>query len=170
MRRIQRRLDDDGRAQLLDQCAAALAAIHRARADAPGLATQDQLAQYRQRLDEMGDTTATFEWAFRWLQDNGRNLPPEQVGARRFPDGQPDRRRLHTGCRARLGTGSHRRYPRGPGVVLHQGLALRRPAEMAAGGLGGIESFVAAYERAGGGPVDRSSLRWWLVLATLRWG
>ena len=41
---------------------------------------------------------------------------------------------------------------------------------MAAGGLGGIEEFVAAYERAGGQRVDRDALHWWLVLATLKWG
>ena len=41
---------------------------------------------------------------------------------------------------------------------------------MAAGGLGSIDDFVAAYEDAGGATVDRATLRWWLVVATLRWG
>ncbi len=41
---------------------------------------------------------------------------------------------------------------------------------MAAGGLGSVDDFVAAYEAAGGEPVDRTTLHWWLVLATLRWG
>jgi aminoglycoside phosphotransferase (APT) family kinase protein len=44
------------------------------------------------------------------------------------------------------------------------------PASLAAGGLGSVEDFVAAYESAGGASVDRDALRWWLVLATLRWG
>ncbi len=44
------------------------------------------------------------------------------------------------------------------------------PASMAAGGLGSIDDFVAAYEDAGGAAVDRAALRWWLVVATLRWG
>lgn len=170
VRRIQRRLDDDGRARLLNQCAAALAAIHRARADAPGLATQDQLAQYRQRLDEMGDTTATFEWAFRWLQDNRPEPAPNRLVHGDFRMGNL----IVDGCTlaavldwelVHIGD-------------IHEDLAwfcirawrFGAPAEMAAGGLGGIKSFVAAYERAGGGPVDRGSLRWWLVLATLRWG
>jgi len=39
-----------------------------------------------------------------------------------------------------------------------------------AAGLGSIEDFVASYERAGGGHVDRDALRWWQVLGTLRWG
>ena len=42
--------------------------------------------------------------------------------------------------------------------------------ERQGGGLGGIEEFISAYEQAGGAPVDRAALRWWLVLATLRWG
>ena len=67
VRKIQRRLDGPGRAHLLTRCAEALAAIHRARTDVPGLAPQDQLAEWRQRLDDIGDTTATFEWALRWL-------------------------------------------------------------------------------------------------------
>ncbi|MBU3751663.1 MAG: phosphotransferase family protein, partial [Mycobacterium sp.] len=67
VRRIQRHLDDAGRAGLLDQCAHALAAIHRARTDAPGLVRQDPLADCRGRIDDLGDTTATLELAFRWL-------------------------------------------------------------------------------------------------------
>ena len=40
----------------------------------------------------------------------------------------------------------------------------------ALGGLGSVEGFVSAYEAAGGEPIDRDALRWWLTLATLRWG
>ena len=36
---------------------------------------------------------------------------------------------------------------RGPGLVLHQGLAVRRTRGLGAGGLGTVESFLAAYER-----------------------
>ena len=34
------------------------------------LEREDQLAEWRERLDAMNDTTATFEWAFRWLAAN----------------------------------------------------------------------------------------------------
>jgi aminoglycoside phosphotransferase (APT) family kinase protein len=44
------------------------------------------------------------------------------------------------------------------------------PADYAAGGLGSIEDFLAAYEQAGGAAIDRAAFHWWLVLATLRWG
>jgi len=70
VRRIHRQLDDAGRARLLRQCAEALAAIHRADTNLPGVSHDDQMAEWRDQLDTMGDTTATFEWAFRWLADN----------------------------------------------------------------------------------------------------
>ena len=73
VRRIHRSLDDAGRDRLLEQCAQALAAIHRADPDGIGLEQTEQLTEWRNRLDEMGDTTATFEWAFRWL---AANRPP----------------------------------------------------------------------------------------------
>ncbi len=172
VRRIQRSLDDNGRAALLEQCAQALAAIHRARIDAAGLAEKDQLTEWRQRLDELGDTTATFEWAFRWLEAN---------------------RPAHSAIRLVHGDfrmGNLIVDGRGPILAavldweavhigqVYEDLAwfcirawrFGAPAELAAGGLGSIEDFVTAYERAGGAPVDRSALHWWLVLGTLRWG
>lgn len=170
VRRIQRKLDADGRSSLLRQCAQALAAIHRGATDAPGLAEQDQLSEWRRRLDEMGDTTATFEWAFRWL---AAHRPP------------PARRRLVHGD-FRMGNlivdGSQLAAVLDWELV-HIGEAYEDLAwfcirawrfgaapSMAAGGLGSVDDFVAAYEDAGGESVDRTALRWWLVLATLRWG
>jgi aminoglycoside phosphotransferase (APT) family kinase protein len=38
------------------------------------------------------------------------------------------------------------------------------------GGLGTREEFFAAYERAGGGPVDPAAVRWWEAFGNLRWG
>ena len=38
------------------------------------------------------------------------------------------------------------------------------------GGLGTIDELVAAYEAAGGRPIDRDTLRWWLVAKTFTWG
>ena len=170
VRRIQRTLDDDGRAGLLRQCAAALAAIHRARTDAPDLAEQEQLGEWHQRLDEMGDTTATFEWAFRWL---AANRPPRSASVLVHGD-------------FRMGNlivnGSNLAAVLDWELVhigeIYEDLAwfcirawrFGAPASRAAGGLGGIDEFVSAYEQAGGAPVDREALRWWLVLATLRWG
>lgn len=170
VRRIQRQLDDTGRQRLLAQCAAALAAIHRARTDAPGLAGQDPLADWRQRIDEMGDTTATFEWAYRWLLDHHPTTAPKRLVHGDFRMGNLivdggtlaavlDWELVHIGD-------------------IHEDLAwfcirawrFGAPQAMAAGGLGGIDEFVIAYEQAGGEPVDRQALHWWMVLGTLRWG
>ena len=63
----------------LQQCAHALAAIHRANPYGVGLSQTDQLAEWRGRLDEMGDTTATFEWAFRWLAANRPASSPRRL-------------------------------------------------------------------------------------------
>ncbi len=80
VRRIQRTLDRArAGARLLGQCAEALAAIHRADTDLPGVSHEDQLAEWREQLDIMGDTTATFEWAFRWLADNRPTPSPPRL-------------------------------------------------------------------------------------------
>ncbi len=177
LRRILRALDDDSRARLLHQCAAALAAIHRADIGTADIPEQDQTGDWRDWLDEMGDTTATFEWAFRWLE---LNRPPRHRSVLVHGD-------------FRMGNliidiGREHAEPADLAAVLdweltHTGQAVEdlawfcirawrfgAPRELGAGGLGSIEDFLAAYERAGGAAVDRTAFHWWLVLATLRWG
>ncbi len=175
VRRIQRQLDAGGRGYearsgLLRQCARALAAIHRADPDLPGLNPEDPLAQWRERLDAMGDTTATFEWAFRWLAAR-RPRPSARVlvhGDFRMGNLIVDGADLAAVLDWEL---------------VHAGQAYEdlawfcirawrfgAPASLGAGGLGSVESFLAAYEEAGGTSVDRVALHWWRVLATLRWG
>lgn len=170
VRKIARALDDTTRARLLRQCAQALAAIHRADPTGIGLPTADPLHEWRRQLDEMGDTTATFEWAFRWLERNRPTAGPPVLVHGDFRMGNlivDD-----SGLAAVLDW-----------ELTHIGDALDdlawfcirawrfgAPASLGAGGLGSIEDFVAAYEEAGGAAVDRAALRWWLVAATLRWG
>jgi aminoglycoside phosphotransferase (APT) family kinase protein len=170
VRRIQRNLDDAGRERLLTQCARALAAIHRADPEGIGLAPSDQLTEWRDRLDEMGDTTATFEWAFRWL-DGNRPAPSPPVlvhGDFRMGNLIVD----DSGLAAVLDW-----------ELVHLGevyedlawFCIRAwrfgaPAAMGAGGLGSVESFLSTYETASGNTVDRDAFRWWLTVATLRWG
>jgi len=170
VRRIERQLDEAGRARLLRQCAQALAAIHRADAHDLGLTHEDQLAQWRGRLDAMGDTTATFDWAFRWLA--AHRPPPSSAllvhGDYRMGNLVVD----GSGLAAVLDW-----------ELLHVGEAYEdlawfcirawrfgAPASRGAGGLGSIEEFLCAYEEASGTTGDRVRFRWWLVLATLRWG
>lgn len=170
VRRILRGLDDAGRSRLLEQCAAALAAIHRADPDGIGLTAPDDLADWRTRLDEIGDTTDTFEWALRRLAD-------------RRPDPSPMRL-------------VHGDFRMGNLIVDESGLAavldwelthigevyddlawfcirawrFGAPVTLGAGGLGSVETFLRAYETAAGTAVDRDAFRWWLTVATLRWG
>jgi aminoglycoside phosphotransferase (APT) family kinase protein len=170
VRRIQRTLDEEGRGRLLGQCAEALAAIHRADTDLPGLSHEDQLAEWREQLDIMGDTTATFEWAFQWLADNRPAPSPPRLVHGDFRmgnlivDGSDlaavlDWELVHVG-------------------EVYEDLAwfcirawrFGAPVDLAAGGLGSIEDFLHGYENAGGATVDRAAFHWWLVQATLRWG
>jgi aminoglycoside phosphotransferase (APT) family kinase protein len=169
-RRILRGLDDNGRARLLGQCAQALAAIHRAAPDAPGLIQKDELAQTRGLLEAIGDTTATFEWAFRWLTTNRPAPSPPRLVHGDFRMGNLivhdselkavlDWELVHIGeAYEDLAWFCTRAWRFGA------------PASRGAGGLGGIESFLSAYEQAAGTTVDRVGIRWWLILATLRWG
>lgn len=174
VRRIERALDKEGgaagRERLLQQCAQALAAIHRADAHDDELQPQDQLIEWRERLDAMGDTTATFEWAFRWLAAH-RPAP----SATRLVHGD-----------FRMGNlivdGSELAAVLDWELVhvgeVYEDLAwfcirawrFGAPPSHAAGGLGSIDSFLNAYEQSAGTTVDRVAFHWWLVLATLRWG
>jgi aminoglycoside phosphotransferase (APT) family kinase protein len=170
VRRIQRTLDDAGRERLLRQCAEALAAIHRADTDLAGISDADQMAEWREQLDTMGDTTATFEWAFRWLADNRPTPSPPRLVHGDFRMGNLivdgsglaavlDWELVHVGD-------------------VYEDLAwfcirawrFGAPLSLAAGGLGSIEDFLHDYEKAGGAAVDRAAFHWWLVQATLRWG
>jgi aminoglycoside phosphotransferase (APT) family kinase protein len=185
-RRIQRGLQsplggldtDARRARLLEQCAHALAAIHRAdisRAaiDEPHIPVQDPLQLWRAQLDEMNDTTATFEWTFRWLAAH-RPRPSSPV----LVHGDFRLGNLIVDVDTEVGLAAVLDWE-----LVHIGEAsddlgwfcirawrFGAPERLGAAGLGSIESFLAAYERASGTTVDRVAIRWWLILATLRWG
>lgn len=170
VRRIYRGLDDVRRARLLRQCAQALAAIHRADFDGIGLSRVDELTDWRQRLDEMGDTTATFEWTFRELEKSRPAPSPTRLVHGDFRMGNLivddsglaavlDWELTHLG-------------------EVYEDLAwfcvrawrFGAPSSLGAGGLGGVETFLVSYEEAAGTAVDRDTFRWWLAVATLRWG
>lgn len=172
VRRILRTLDDESRASLLSQCAVALAAVHRADPDGIGLTTSEPLSEWHAQLDQMGDTTATFEWAFRWLAANRPDPTPNVLVHGDFRMGNliidTEATRLaavldweltHTG-------------------EVYEDLAwfcirawrFGASRELGAGGLGGIEDFLRAYESAASRTLDRAAMRWWLVQSTLRWG
>jgi aminoglycoside phosphotransferase (APT) family kinase protein len=177
VRRIQRQLDAAGgqavRAELLRQCAQALAAIHRADPEIAGLPREDPLAQWRERLDAMGDTTATFEWAFRWLEARRPETsePSADVlvhGDYRMGNLIVDGSRLAAVLDWEL---VHRGDPCDDlAWFCVRAWRFGAPASLGAGGLGSIEAFLRDYEQAAATSVDRVAFHWWLVLATLRWG
>jgi aminoglycoside phosphotransferase (APT) family kinase protein len=174
VRRIQRAIDDASRAHLLTQCAEALAAIHRADATGIGLSRSEPLGEWHAQLDEIGDTTATFEYAYRWLAAH-RPVPSSEV-------------LVHGDFRmGNLIVDTESRPARLAAVLdwelTHAGevyedlswFCIRAwrfgaPAGVGAGGLGTIEDFLRAYEQASGSPLDRTAMHWWLVSSTLRWG
>ncbi|BBZ45303.1 phosphotransferase family protein [Mycobacterium parmense] len=177
VRRIARQLDAAGghaaRTSLLRQCAQALAAIHRADAGIAGLTHADQLGEWRERLDAMNDTTATFEWAFRWLEANrARQSPPS---APVLVHGDYRMGNLIVDGSALAAVLDWELVHLGEAYEDLAWFCIRAwrfgaPASLGAGGLGSVENFLRAYEEARPTTLDRAAFHWWLVLATLRWG
>jgi len=155
------------------QCAAALAAIHRADPGRADLACEDQLSAWRTELDSMGDTTATFEWAFRWLD---ANRPAPATPTLVHGDFRMGNLIVNLEAGARLAAVLdwelvHAGDPREDlAWFCIRAWRFGAPEHLGAGGLGGVEGFLSAYEAAARAPIDRETFRWWLTLATLRWG
>ena len=161
------------RPALAAQCGEALAA-HPRRADrrtvAPALEAGDQVAQYREVLDTLGEPHPAFELGFRWLEAQPaavRRAATVVHGDFRLgnlivgPDG------MRGG--ARLGAGPRRRPDGGPRLAVREVVALRgRPPGSAASAT--YDELFDGYEAASGPPVDREALRWWEMLGTLKWG
>jgi len=148
-----------------------LAAIHRI--DPQGLAIPAQtplegVEDLRKRHAACETARPVFSLALRWLQDNA----PE-----------PGRPRLVHGD---FRMGNLMMGPEGIRAVLdwelaHTGDPLadlgwlcmeswRFGRRDPVGGLGSREDLLAGYAAADGAPVDAAALRWWEVLAALRWG
>lgn len=157
------------RSVLTAQCARALAGIHAIDpADVPGLEASDQVVQFRELLDGLGEPHPAFELGFRWLESHAPPVRRDRVVHGDFRNGN-----LLVG-------------PEGLRAVLDWELAhigdpledlgwlcvrsWRFGAPGRVGGFGRLDELVAAYEEATGCPVDRDALNWWEVLGTLKWG
>jgi aminoglycoside phosphotransferase (APT) family kinase protein len=151
------------------QVGAAMAAVHRVPTDAvAGLGSTDQVAQYRELLDNLGEPHPAFELGLRHLD------------ASRPSSNEP--RLVHGDLRL----GNLLVGPDGLRAILDWELAhLGDPMEdlgwfcvrawrfgspLPAGGVTTREALAGAYEDAGGAPVDLEALRWWELLGTLKWG
>lgn len=154
---------------LARQAGAALAAVHQIDVErVPALPGEDQVAQFRAILDLLGEPHPAFELGLRWLDENR-------------PDGA-----AHTVVHGDFRLGNLIVGPEGLRAVLDWELshlgdpledlgwfcvkAWRFGAEPPVAGLGQLDELCDAYEAAGGAPVDRDALHWWMVLGTLRWG
>lgn len=155
----------DARAGLAAQCGAALAALHGIDPDTlDGLHELDQVQQFRDLVDVLGQPHPVFELTFRWLEE--RRPPPS---GRAVVHGDFRHGNLIVG-------------PDGLRAVLDWELAhLGDPLEDLGwlcvrawrfggdgpvGGFGSREDLYEAYGR----PVDRDAAHWWEVLGTLKWG
>jgi aminoglycoside phosphotransferase (APT) family kinase protein len=159
----------DARPQLTAQIARAAAGIHRIPpSQVHGLEDQDQVGQFRDLLDLLGQPHPVFELGFRWLEANRpAPVPPAVVhGDLRLgnlivgPEGLRavlDWELAHLGDPLEdLGWLCVRSWRfGGPGRV---------------GGVGDREELCAVYGDASGRDVEPADLDWWEALGTLKWG
>lgn len=157
---------------LLEELAGELVRIHaiapQAALPLPTLAPEEGLAGLRAQFEAFGADRPVLALALRWCQEH-----------------------LPTPCAPRLVHGDFRMGnllvgPQGLAVVLdwelshwgdpHEDLAYAcltawrfGRIEHEAFGLASLQAWLAAYQAAGGAPVDRARLRFWLVYRTLWW-
>ena len=133
-----------------------------------GLADVDQLEQYRERLDMLGEPHPTFELAMRWLESNR----PEAAG--------------HGVVHGDFRLGNVMVGEEGLRAVLDWELvhlgdpmedlgwlsvkAWRFGSPKPVAGIADYEELFDAYVAAGGRRVDPEVVRWWEVLGTMKWG
>jgi aminoglycoside phosphotransferase (APT) family kinase protein len=160
----------EARPHLAAQCGAILAKLHSIPAGAvPGLEQPDPLPVWQEMLDGLGQPHPAFELALLWLREREPAHTRTAVVHGDFRNGN-----LVVG-------------PEGVRAVLDWELAhLGDPMEdlgwlcvkawrfgvngKRVGGFGDEVELFAAYEDAGGGPVEARTVRWWEVLGTLKWG
>jgi len=157
------------RPKLAGQCGAILARLHTIDPDeVDGLESQDQVTQYREVLDLLGEPHPAFELGFRWLE---RNRPP--AGPPAIVHGDFRNGNLIIGAEGVRAVLDWELVHRGDPMEDLGWLcvkAWRFGQALPVGGFGTYEQLIAGYEEAGGAPVDRAALHWWEVLGSLKWG
>lgn len=169
-RRILR--DDEyahARQELVGQLGAFLAGLHAIDPDrVPGAAEVDELSRYWASYSLVPDCSPTFEKAYAWLEANrpGPTATTIVHGDLRMGNLIVDGGGLAAVIDWEL---VHLGDPIEDLAWLCV-KAWRFGAPLEVGGLGTIDQLIAAYEGAGGRPVDRDVFHWWLVQKTLQWG
>ncbi len=157
------------REHLADDLGRALAQLHAIDpATVPELQETDELEYYRTMLDTLGQPHPTFELAFRWL-DAHRPVSTRRAvvhGDFRLGNvivGADGLRAVLDWELAHVGDPLE-----DLGWLCTKAWRFGSPLPVA--GVGTYEQLFAAYEAAGGDPVDPDAARWWEVLGTLKWG
>jgi aminoglycoside phosphotransferase (APT) family kinase protein len=159
-----------GRARLTQDCARALAAIHRiSSAENPGLEHVDRLAVYRQWLDAMAEPRPVLEFAYRWLV---RNRPPP--GSPVVVHGDFRLGNLLVSARGLEGVldwelahiGDRHEDLAWPTIRAWRFDRYRQP-----GTFPEPDAWLSAYADAAGSdvPIDLAAFRWWQVAGTWIW-
>jgi aminoglycoside phosphotransferase (APT) family kinase protein len=162
--------DSPDAAVLLDQIAAALAAVHRMPVDedlAPPV--EDPLALLRRMHESLGEPHPTFELAFRELE---RERP--DTGGRALVHGDFRMGNLLVDEHGLTGVLDWELAHTGDpiedlGWLCVPAWRFSRP-ERPAAGLGTREQLLGAYSSHAGATVDPAALAWWELMGTLRWG
>ena len=174
-RRILRDAEyEAARPQLTEQAGTIAARIHAIDPERlpvlPRMGARQQIEQQRALLDAFDEAHPAFELGIRWLE---QHAPAD--------DGPPAL--VHGDFR----NGNFIVGPDGIRAVLDWELAhLGDPiedlgwlcvkswrfgnADQIVGGFGALYDLLAAYTRAGGTPVDEETVRFWVVLGTVKWG
>jgi aminoglycoside phosphotransferase (APT) family kinase protein len=167
---------EEARGRLTGQLAKALARIHAidlvkldgALPEAPGDPTLTQIEEWERQLDEIGEPLPAVELGLRWLRAHA----PEPA----------EPRLVHGDFRL----GNFIIDEDGLAAVIDWELAhLGDPAEdigwlcirswrfgnddLPVAGVGQLDDFIAAYEAAGGAPVDRERVRYWEAFGNAKW-
>src|SRR5262245_2527610 len=157
------------RAALPGQLGSALATLHAVDpAAVPGLTAADQIEQYREALDTLGEPHPAFELGFRWLEAHRPRAGPAAVvhGDFRLGNIIVDQSGLAAVVDWEL---AHLGDPMEDlGWLCVKAWRFGSPLPVA--GVGGYEDLFTAYTARSGRPVDPSVVRWWEVLGTLKWG
>lgn len=174
---VQYDWSDDQRRAIVSSLGCELARIHAMDLEAPGLAflsppasqpARRRVGQLRAHLDELADPQPVLEWGLRWLE---LNAPADEETVL---------------CHGDFRTGNIMiDGDRVTGILDWEFADTSNPVEdlgwlcarcwrfgvdhFEAGGLGGKDDLVGAYERESGRRIDRGELGYWQIMAEARW-